>query len=187
MGRAGGGPSAAAGPPQDPGVARIRQRLARMSPQTKALRLALARYRDDTGNLDLGLWEDAFTSNDPQTINQVMKVTGGYEGLVNHLMEMLHAGAALVGLPVVQQGQRPSAPDLIEAASKDGCFTDNQATVLNKLNRTRNRLQHNSPGVPADEVHERVELLLRTLPRLLGSYVTWMESHGVQLVPTKRP
>lgn len=82
MGRASGEPPSpgGGGPPPNPDVARIRQRLARMAPQTKALQLALARYHDDAGSFDLGLWEEAFTSDDPQTINHVVEVTGGYEG-----------------------------------------------------------------------------------------------------------
>lgn len=185
MGRARGGPSAGGGGlAPNPEVARIRQRLARMAPQSKALQLALARYRDDAGNFDLGRWEEAFTSNDPQTINQVVEVTGGFEGLVNHLVEMLRSGATLAGLTLAQGRQSPT-PDVISAAKEDGCFTDNQADVLNRLNRSRNRLQHNSPGVPADEVHERVELLLKTMPRLLGSYIRWMKGHGVHLLPRK--
>ncbi|MEJ7797860.1 MAG: hypothetical protein WKF42_05110 [Solirubrobacteraceae bacterium] len=177
--------TAAGGTPEDADVARIRRRLARMSPQTKALRLALARYRDDGGEFDLGRWEAAFTATDPQVINEVLGVTGGYEGLVNHLMEMLHAGASLAGLPVARQ-RRPQAPMLIAAARTDGCFSEHQADVLTKLNRTRNRLQHNSPGVPADEVHQRLELLLKTLPGLLRSYVTWIEGHGLQLLPKQK-
>lgn len=185
MGRASGEPPSpgGGGPPPNPDVARIRQRLARMAPQTKALQLALARYHDDAGSFDLGLWEEAFTSDDPQTINHVVEVTGGYEGLVNHMVEMLRSGAALAGLRIAQRRQGLPVPDLLAAARDDGCFTDGQADVLIGLNRTRNRLQHNSPGVPADEVHERVELLLKTIPRLLRSYVIWMSRHGIQLLP----
>ena len=66
--------------------------------------------------LDLGLWEEAFTSNDPQTINHVVEVTGGYEGLVNHMVEMLRSGAALAGLRIAQRRQGLPVPDLIAAA-----------------------------------------------------------------------
>ena len=180
------GPTASGRPPDDADVARIRQRLSRMSPQTKALRLALARYADDHGTFDLSLWEEAFTSDDPRAINHVLEVTGGYEGLVNHLMEMLHTGAALVGTPAAQRGRRTPAPDLIAAVTADGCFRANQADALMRLNRTRNRLQHNSPGVAADEVHQRLELLLKVMPRLLSSYVAWMQRRGVQLLPDKK-
>jgi len=170
------------GPSRDPEVARIRQRLARMAPQSKALQVACARYDDGAAKFDLELWEAAFTSADPRTINHVLEVTGGYVGLVNHLVEMVRSGAALAGLALAQGRARPSAPDLIAAVRDDGCFTDNQADVLIRLNGTRNRLQHASPGVPADEVHERVRLLLQTLPRLLGSYLRWMEDRGVRLL-----
>lgn len=182
---AGGGPTASGGPPHDADVARIRQRLSRMAPQTMALRLALARYANDHGTFDLSRWEEAFTSDDPREINHVLEVTGGFEGLVNHVMEMLHTGATLV-LPAAQRGRRTPAPDLIAAVTADGCFSANQADALTRLNRTRNRLQHNSPGVPADEVHHRVELLLKVMPRLLSSYVAWIQRHDVPLLPDKK-
>lgn len=180
MGRDRRGPSpGGSGRSPSADVARIRQRLARMAPQNKALRLALSRYRDDAGSFDAELWSGAFTSDRPQTINEVLEVTGGYEGLVNHLMEMLQAGASLVGLAVTRQRHKPSGPELIAAATNEGCFTENQAKALNNLNR----LQHSSPGVPADEVHERIELLLKAMPRLLSSYVRWMEGRGIRLLP----
>ena len=179
MGRAGG-------PRLDPEIARIRRRLVRMAPQTKALQLALARYRAASGQLDPQLWADAFASNEPQTINQVVEVVGGYVGLVNHMLEMLRSGTKLAGLLAVRDQPSASVPEVIEAARRDGCFTDTQANTLKQLNRTRNRLQHNSPGVPADEVHERVELLMRTMPRLLSSYLDWMARRGVPLVAARQ-
>lgn len=142
-----------------------------------------SRFRDDASSFDAELWSGAFTSDRPQTINEVLEVTGGYEGLVNHLMEMLQAGASLVGLAVTRQRHKPSGPELIAAATNEGCFTENQAKALNNLNRTRNRLRHSSPGVLADEVHERTELLLKAMPRLLSSYVRWMEARGIRLLP----
>jgi hypothetical protein len=99
------------------------------------------------------------------------------------MVEMLRDGAALVGLRVAQPGQNPSAPELIAAMKEDRCFTANQADVLDRLNRERHRLQHNSPGIPADEVIERVALMLKTMPRLLGSYIRWMDGHGIQVLP----
>lgn len=97
-------------------------------------------------------------------------------------MEMLHTGAGRVGLPAAHGGRRTPAPDLIAAVTADGCFSANQADALTRLNR----LQRNSPGVPADEVHQRLELLLKVMPRLLSSYVAWMQRHGVQLLPDKK-
>ncbi|MEO7556744.1 MAG: hypothetical protein ABIV94_09110 [Acidimicrobiales bacterium] len=157
-----------------------------MAPQTKALQLALARYRDDAGRFDAQLWADAFASSEPRTINEVVEVVGGYVGLVNHILEMLRSGTKLAGLEGVHERPGVSIPEIIEAAREDGCFSEKQAETLKKLNRTRNRLQHNSPGVPADEVQERLELLMRTMPRLLSSYVDWMAERGFPLVAKRQ-
>ncbi len=56
-----------------------------------------------------------------------------------------------------------------------------QARTLTELYRTRNGLQHSSAGMAADEVHRQVRLLLRHLPRLVASYVAWLERRGIEL------
>jgi hypothetical protein len=60
----------------------------------------------------------------------------------------------------------------------DGGFSKQQAQTLIELYRTRNGLQHSSAGMAADEVHRQVRLLLRHLPRLVVSYVAWLEARG---------
>jgi hypothetical protein len=182
MGRAPGARSAGASR-RARDESRIRQRLTRMSAQRKALQLAVARYADEEGNFDLNRWTEAFESSKPETINQVVEVIGGYQMLVNHLVEMLRTGTKLAGLEVARREYAPSGPELIAAVREDGSFTQNQAEVLTELYRTRNRLQHASPDIQADEVHEQVALLLRTVPRLLTSFVTWMSRHDVELLP----
>jgi predicted nucleotidyltransferase len=52
---------------------------------------------------------------------------------------------------------------------------------LTELYRTRNRLQHSSPEIQADEVHRQVRLLLRHLPKLVESYLAWLEKYDVAL------
>lgn len=56
----------------------------------------------------------------------------------------------------------------------------------------RNRLQHSSPDVDASEVHEHVTLLLKVMPRLVTSMVSWLAEEGFTVVPqakagAKRP
>ncbi|MGH2845540.1 MAG: hypothetical protein ACRDL0_05890 [Thermoleophilaceae bacterium] len=160
----------------------IRRRLIRISAQRRALQLAVTRYADDEGRFDLGRWTEAFESAEPETINHVVEVTGGYQMVVNHLVEALRTGAGLAGLEV---GRPPSGPGLIAAVRDDGGLTRAQAEALTELYRNRNRLQHASPDIQADEVHEQVELLLRTLPRLVGSFVAWLSRHDVELVPER--
>ena len=157
-------------------VARIRQRLTRIAAQRRALQLAVARYADEEGGFGLARWTEGFESSAPETINQVIEVTGGYQMLVNHLIEALRTGATLAGF-----AGRPSGRELVAAIRDDGGFSPNQAEVLIELYRTRNRLQHASPDIQADEVHEQVSVLLKTLPRLVRSFVAWMARHDVEL------
>jgi uncharacterized protein YutE (UPF0331/DUF86 family) len=161
---------------RETGVARIRQRLTRMAAQRRALQLAVARYADDEGQFDLTRWTEAFESANPATINQVVEVTGGYQMLVNHLIEALRTGATLAGMAGRQSGR-----ELIAAIRDDGGFSPGQAEVLVALYRTRNRLQHASPDIQADEIHDQVTALLRAFPRLVRSFVDWMARHDVGL------
>jgi uncharacterized protein YutE (UPF0331/DUF86 family) len=75
----------------------------------------------------------------------------------------------------------PGAPGIIDAIRADGGFTGRQAETFTALYRTRNRLQHSSPDIQADEVNRQVRVLIRHLPRFVGSYVAWLEKHDIEL------
>jgi uncharacterized protein YutE (UPF0331/DUF86 family) len=108
-----------------------------------------------------------------------------FERLIDHLNGMLTTGARLAQLPVTGGRETPSSPDVINAIRDDGGLTASQADVLARLNRTRNHLQRASLDVQADELHADIELLLKTLKRLVQSYVEWLERHDVQLLPRR--
>lgn len=165
---------------------RIQRRIVRIPPQRRALTLALRQFAGDEGELDAAIWAAAFESGDPRAINSVLEVTAGVERLVNHLAEILHSGAHLAGLPVVRRAHRPTFPELLSAVTADGCFSASQSHTLADLNQLRNRLQHASPDVEADEVFELAQLLLKTLPRLVTSMVRWLEGHDVTVIPSRR-
>jgi hypothetical protein len=170
------------GPRRTPEEARLIERFKRLAPQQKALLLALAPFSDDNGQFDRDQWEKAFNSREPEQIVAVTAVTGLYEGLVNHLVEMLHAAARLRGLDVATGEERPNGPGLFTAVGDDGGLTANQVDVLKRLYAMRNELQHASPGVEADEVYDDVVLLTKTLARFAKSYVEWLKQHGVSPV-----
>jgi hypothetical protein len=173
------------GRPRNGDMARIRTRFKRLGPQQRALIVAIRPFNDDQGRFDRGKWEAAFASDDPETIHQVVGVTGTFERLVNHLNGMLDAGARLARLPVTGGQGAPSTPAVIHAVRDDGGLTANQAEILIRLNRTRNSLQHASFDVQADEMHADTELLLKTLKRLVTSYVKWLARHDIQLLPNR--
>jgi len=158
------------------------ERFKRLAPQQKALVLALRPFLDDDGQFDRGRWSQAFDSEDPETIVSVKAVTGLYEGLVNHLVDMLLVAARLRGLEAVRQDVRPTGPELFRAVGEDGGLTPNQVEVLTRLYAMRNELQHSSPGVEGGEVYDDVLLLTRTLRRFVTSYIEWLKRHGISLV-----
>lgn len=155
---------------------RVSAKLERLSAQRKALRRAIGQFGDD---FDAKVWTEAFDSPDPEEINRVFTVTGGYLALVNNTAEAIRAGVKVTGLE--STSSMPGVPGIIDAIRADGGFTSTQATTFTELYRTRNRLQHSSPDIQADEVHRQVRLLLRHLPKLVESYVAWLERHGVEL------
>jgi hypothetical protein len=155
---------------------RIDARLERLSAQRKALRRAMGQFGHDFGATE---WTKAFESPDPDDINRVFMVTGGYVALVNNTAEAIRAGAKLTGLK--STSDMPGVPGIIDAICADGGFTNRQAETFTELYRTRNRLQHSSPDIQADEVHRQVRRLLRHLPRFVESYLAWLGKHDVEL------
>ena len=103
-----------------PDEARLVERFMRLAPQQRALNLGLEQFADNNAGFDRDLWEQAFTSTEPEHIVAVKAVTGLYGGLVNHLVEMLHAAARLCGLDVAAGEERPSGPQLFAAVRADG-------------------------------------------------------------------
>jgi hypothetical protein len=76
------------------------------------------------------------------------------------------------------------APLLVDAVSADGGLTANQAEVLKRLYRTRNELQHASLDVQADDVHEAIVLLDKSIGRLASNFVRWLERYDVRVLPS---
>jgi hypothetical protein len=171
-GRRGGGDGEARAAELD----RIDAKLERLPAQRRALRKAMRQFGED---FDARVWADAFASPDPDDINRVFTVTGGYLALLNNTVEAVRVGARLAGVEPAEG--MLGASGLIEAIRLDGGFTDGQAQTFIELYRTRNGLQHASAGIQADEVHRQVRLLLRHLPRLVESYVTWLEGRNIEL------
>ena len=155
---------------------RLSAKLERLSAQRNALRKAMSQFG---GDFDAKAWKQAFDSPDPDDINRVFTVTGGYLALVNNTVEAVRAGAKLTGLK--SSPSMPGVPGIIDAIRVDGGFTSGQAETFTELYRTRNRLQHSSPDIQADEVHRQVRRVLRHLPRFVESYLAWLEEHNVKL------
>ena len=155
---------------------RLSAKLERLSAQRKALRKAMNQFGGDFNSKG---WKEAFDSPDPDDINRVFTVTGGYLALVNNTVEAVRAGSKLTGLR--PSPDMPGVSGIIDAIRVDGGFTSRQAETFTELYRTRNRLQHSSPDIQADEVHRQVRLLLRHLPRFVASYLKWLQRHNIEL------
>jgi hypothetical protein len=165
-----------------PDEARSLERFKRLAPQRAALRLTFASFCDDDGSFDRGAWADAFESQRPEDIRDVKATTALYEGLVNHLVEMLYVAGRMRGLDIALRPDRCSGPELFDAVRADGGLTANQVGALKRLYAMRNELQHASPGVQAGEVYDHIVLLDKTLSRFARSYVEWLRGHDIWLI-----
>jgi hypothetical protein len=159
---------------------RLAHRLRNMRAQRRALELAIARFGDD---FDPNAWEATFTSGNPDDVNRALQVTGGYEHLVNNLVELLKAGARSSG---IVSGRRPRAEDCLDAIGEDGGLSKDQVDLLGRLYLVRGRLGHASLDVTAGEVREHVLLLLGSLPALIRNTVAWLKGHGMDLEAAPR-
>jgi hypothetical protein len=155
---------------------RLGAKLERLAAQRKALRKAIGQFG---GDFEIDMWTQAFDSPDPDDINLVFTVTGGYLALVNNTVEAIRTGFKLTHLKSTPG--MAGVAGIIDAIRADRGFTSRQAQTFTELYRTRNRLQHSSPDIQADEVHRQVRLLLRHLPRLVESYLAWLEKYDVAL------
>ncbi len=95
-------------------------------------------------------------------------------------MEILKAsaGSRLIGLV---PHRRPHAEQVFEAIAADGGLTKDQAALLNEIYVLEGRLEHASPDVAAEEVHDAVERLRQSLPGLIESTRAWLHRHGIEL------
>jgi hypothetical protein len=143
----------------------------------KALDLAI----DDNfgGPLDPAEWRSAFESSEPDDANRTMVVTGDHSAILNAYVEILKAsaGTRLIGL---LPHRRPRADQVFEALVADGGLTRAQAAMLNEVYVLEGRLEHASPDVDAEEVHDAVERLRRALPGLIESTRAWLLRYGIE-------
>jgi uncharacterized protein YutE (UPF0331/DUF86 family) len=144
----------------------------------KALDLAIE--ENFGGHLDPAEWRSAFESAEPHDANRTMVVTGDHSAVLNAYVEILKAsaGSRLIGLV---PHRRPHAEQVFEALVADGGLTKDQAALLNEIYVLEGRLEHASPDVDAEEVHDAVERLRKALPGLIESTRTWLRRHGIEL------
>jgi hypothetical protein len=144
----------------------------------KALDLAIE--EDFGGALDPVEWRSAFESIEPRDANRTMVVTGDHSAILNAYVEILRAsaGSRLIGL---LPHRRPHAEQVFKALAADEGLTEAQAALLNELYVLEGRLEHASPDVEADEVHDGIERLRQALPGLIESARAWLNRHGIEL------
>jgi hypothetical protein len=149
----------------------------RLPAQEAALRKALEVYGDGFGR---AAWNADFDSGDVDAINRVHPITGGFESIINNLVEATSAAAKLVGVPPAS-GQRSGMQNSLEALRKERCFNASQADFLNQAYTMTSLLRHASPTADADTLREQVQLLLQHNLGVVKALITWLQEHDVDI------
>jgi hypothetical protein len=159
----------------DPDLENILVRLERMIAQERALRRALEAFSD------LAEWQAAFACTDPDVINlRVLPVKGNFEALVNHMCEIVKRSHRLADLEPITKSR--TVERYVRAVGEAGGLTETQVDRLVELNVMRNRLQHASPDVAADEVWELARVLPRSLAAMRRKLLRWLAASGHEVV-----
>lgn len=155
----------------------IELRVERLPAQEEALRQALEPYGE---RFSVARWSADFESGDPDAINRVHPVTGGFESIVNNLVEAAGAACKLVGIPPVT-GKRSGLQGSVEALRREGCFTATQASFLEQAYTTTSLLRHISPTVDGETLRHEIRQLLAHHRDIVRAFVTWLEKRGIQV------
>jgi uncharacterized protein YutE (UPF0331/DUF86 family) len=156
----------------------IRARLRRVAIDHRALKVAIDQHFGP--DLEPTAWSAAIDSDDPADVNLVAPVVGGFERIVNGLVEAARSGLAASGIR--RPGRTPeTVRSDLEAVRDDGGLTSALCDLLVGLSRTRNQLQHAYIDVRADDARSAVRGLIRNLPALTRALNDWFKRYDVGL------
>ena len=149
-------------------VARLRE----IARDRRALRNALDRFdgADDFAR--------TWASEDPDEINRRDQVERPYERIVNDLQEIIDFCEAEEAERRMPAPEKPDAGRWRRAAAR-GYFSHAQAERWQGIAQGRQRLAHHYADLPARhglEIFERVNDLLRELPKAIGGLGRWIDS-----------
>jgi hypothetical protein len=161
-------------PPRKVEISRIGRRLRNIDQQLEALDLAISEFSPN--RLEDPTWVDAFTSGDPRDINRIMQVMGGYEHVVQNLVEVAKSAGRVTGRA---DRRRPPANEAIALMDSVGALPKRARERLDDHYVFRGRLSHTSPDVGPEEVADYAERALTEIPAMVGAIRRWLESEGV--------
>jgi hypothetical protein len=155
-------------------LAQLSKRLERLPFEHKALQLSTAHFGDD---FDLDEWKRSYYSFNPEEMNRVRQVTGGFNEILNHCTEIARVSVTAAGL--LPADRRPHAPTDYKAFQKSGGITAQRCSILIELNRVRNELTHIYVEVEAETVHRSVKVIITQLPGFTKGVVKWLRNQGL--------
>jgi uncharacterized protein YutE (UPF0331/DUF86 family) len=134
-----------------------------------ALEAAMASFGED---FDLGAFETAFASDDPDELNRVKAVERGVDQLYNYMAELAAFGLELAGLR--QRHDESNARRDLDALATIRVIAAERVRRLQRLRELRRLLVHEYATATAAQVHEAARILSEELPLFYRAYGAWI-------------
>lgn len=140
----------------------IKKRLVDARRHLTALEHAAAEFG---GDFDLGSFEAAWRSDDPETLTQAYAVQAGYENALNACIKIAQELSELEEWS--SPGAAPSSIEALKLLQENGLITGKARGALKDAQERRSDVQHDYVNVAAGEIHAAAQAVLEYAPLLL--------------------
>ena len=125
-------------------------------------------------DFDLAAFEQAWASGDPAELNRVNAVQGGFENVVNQLLE---AAVELCRLEGWLEERDDSVLLALRRLKERGVIAEATRKKVAGAKELRDSTQHAYPGVAATDFHAAVTLLVSGDGEFLQDVARWMQTN----------
>jgi hypothetical protein len=125
-------------------------------------------------DFDRAAFEHAWASGDPAELNRVNAVQGGFENVVNQLLE---AAVELCRLEGWFDGRDDSVLLALRCLKEHGVIVEATRKNVAGAKELRDGTQHAYPGVAATDFHAAVTLLVASDGEFLQDVARWMRTN----------
>jgi hypothetical protein len=146
----------------------IEQRLLTARKHRPALDLAMAAFPP---NFDMAAFEKAWSSQDAAEVNQANALQGGFENVLNQLLE---AAVELTKLEQWDEGHDTTVLLALRRLKEHGVITEQTRRNLADAKELRDGTQHTYPDIAAPDFHDAVNLLTQSDSDFIQDVLHWM-------------
>jgi uncharacterized protein YutE (UPF0331/DUF86 family) len=140
----------------------IKKRLIDVQRHLTALEHAAAEFGSD---FDLGSFEVAWQSDDPETLKGAYAVQAGYENAINGCIKIAQELNEIEGWS--DAGTEATSIEALKHLQENGVITGKTRSALKDAQERRSDVQHDDVNVAAREIHAAAQAVLEHAPLLL--------------------